>query len=70
MTLSRLDTLEPGAQEELTHRRATVREAVASATIEGGDVGPAATRIMEDWAAGRIDKAIMLERVLRLDEPG
>ena len=53
----------------LERRRTAVREGIASAAIEGGDVGPQAKQIMADWSAGLIDKDTMIQRVLKLDEP-
>ena len=60
------DTIDPNA---LAKRRIAVREGIASARIEGGDVGPEATQIMNDYAAGLIDKETMIERVRSLHEP-
>ena len=69
MSSARLDITDAPTPDALDRRRVAVREAAASATIEGGDVGPEAKQIMDDWAAGRIDKDTMIQRVLSLDEP-
>ena len=69
MSSARLETTDEVTQDTLTARDVAVREAVASARIEGGDVGPEAKAIMDEWAAGLIDKETMVQRVLRLHEP-
>ena len=69
MSSARLETTDEVTQDTLTARGVAVREAVASARIAGGDVGPEAKTIMDDWAAGLIDKETMVQRVLRLHEP-
>ncbi len=38
------------------------REGVASATIEGGAVGPEAQAIMDHWAQGLIDEEVAIAR--------
>ena len=69
MASARLETKETLTQADLDRRHVAVREAVASARIEGGDVGPDAKAIMDEWAAGLIDTETMLQRGLRLDKP-
>ena len=49
--------------EQRARRERALREALASATIEGGKVGPEAQAVMTDWTAGLIDDATMLARV-------
>ena len=61
------ETLTALSAAELARRQHAVREAIASATIEGGDVGPEARAIMVEWAEGRIDKETMIQRALGLD---
>lgn len=69
MSSARLNTTDAVTSNDLDRRHFAVREAVASARIEGGDVGPEAKQIMDDWAAGLIDTETMLQRGLRLDKP-
>ena len=69
MSSARLNITETPTQADLDSRHVAVREAVASARIEGGEVGPDAKAIMDEWAAGLIDKETMLERVRSLHEP-
>jgi hypothetical protein len=43
------------AQDEQRRRANAVRDGIASARIEGGDVGAEAHAIMNEWAQGLID---------------
>jgi hypothetical protein len=51
------------SQEEQRRRTEAVRAGIASARIEGGDVGPEAQAIMNEWAQGLIDENTMIARV-------
>jgi hypothetical protein len=51
------------SQEERRRRAEAVRAGIASARIEGGDVGPEAQAIMNEWAQGLIDENTMIARV-------
>ena len=50
-------------QEEQRRRADAVRAGIASARIEGGDVGPEAQAIMNEWAQGLIDDDTMTARI-------
>ena len=50
-------------EEEKRLRASAVRAGVASARIEGGDVGPDAQAIMNEWAQGLIDNDTMTARI-------
>ena len=58
-------TLHPQAvsQDEQRRRAHAVRAGIASARIEGGDVGPEAQAIMNEWAQGLIDDDTMTARI-------
>jgi hypothetical protein len=51
------------SQDEQRRRAEAVRAGIASARIEGGDVGPEAQAIMNEWAQGLIDENTMITRV-------
>jgi hypothetical protein len=51
------------SQDEQRRRAEAVRAGIASARIEGGDVGPEAQAIMNEWAQGLIDENTMIARV-------
>lgn len=51
------------SQDEQRRRADAVRAGVASARIEGGDVGPDAQAIMNEWAHGLIDDDTMTARI-------
>jgi hypothetical protein len=49
--------------DEQRLRANAVRAGIASAHIEGGDVGPEAQAIMNEWAEGLIDNDTMTARI-------
>lgn len=51
------------SQDEQHHRANAVRAGIASARIEGGDVGTDAQAIMNEWAQGLIDDDTMTARI-------
>jgi len=51
------------SQDEQRRRAEAVRAGIASARIEGGNVGPEAQAIMNEWAQGLIDENTMIARV-------
>ncbi len=51
------------SQDEQHRRADAVRAGIASARIEGGDVGPDAQAIMNEWAQGLIDDDTMTARI-------
>ena len=51
------------SQDEYLRRASAVRAGIASARIEGGDVGPEAQAIMNEWAQGLIDDDTMTARI-------
>ena len=51
------------SQDEHFRRASAVRAGIASARIEGGDVGPEAQAIMNEWAQGLIDDDTMTARI-------
>ena len=56
-------------QDEQRRRADAVRAGIASARIDGGDVGPEAQAIMRDWAQGLIDDEAALARIDALHVP-
>ena len=55
---------QPAVSQDEQHRRSSaVRAGIASARIEGGDVGPEAQAIMNEWAQGLIDDDTMTARI-------
>ena len=55
---------QPAVSQDEQHRRTSaVRPGIASARIEGGDVGPEAQAIMNEWAQGLIDDDTMTARI-------
>ena len=59
---ARLRTEAISADEQRLRANA-VRAGIASANIEGGDVGPEAQAIMNEWAQGLIDNDTMTARI-------
>jgi hypothetical protein len=57
------------SQDEQRRRTDAVRAGIASARIEGGDVGPEAQAIMHEWAQGLIDEQIATARIDALHAP-
>ncbi len=57
------------SQDEKRLRADAVRAGIASARIEGGDVGPEAQAIMNEWAEGLIDAETMMDRIDALHAP-
>jgi hypothetical protein len=57
-------------QDEQRRRAEAVRAGIASARIEGGDVGPEAQAIMNEWAQGLIDEETATTRIHALHAPG
>ncbi len=55
--------LEAVSHDEQRLRTNAVRAGIASARIEGGDVGPEAQAIMSEWAQGLIDDDTMTARI-------
>ena len=55
--------LEAVSHDEQRLRTNAVRAGIASARIEGGDVGPEAQAIMNEWAQGLIDDDTMTARI-------
>lgn len=51
------------SDEEKRLRASAVRAGIASARIEGGNVGPDAQAIMNEWAQGLIDDDTMTARI-------
>lgn len=58
------------SEEEKLRRADAVRAGIASARIEGGDVGPEAQAIMNEWAQGLIDDDTATARIDALHAPG
>jgi hypothetical protein len=48
---------------DLRRRQFAAREAVASARTEGGEVGPDARALLDQWAAGQIDQEKMIQQI-------
>ena len=57
------------SQHEQHLRAEAVRAGIASAQIEGGDVGPEAQAIMNEWAQGLIDEDTITARIHALHAP-
>lgn len=55
--------LEAVSHDEQRLRTNAVRAGIASTRIEGGDVGPEAQAIMNEWAQGLIDDDTMTARI-------
>jgi hypothetical protein len=51
------------SEDEQRRRADAVRAGIASARVEGGDVGPEAQAIMNQWAEGLIDDETMGARI-------
>ena len=51
---------------DLRRRQSAVRDAVASARIEGGEVGSDAHALLDQWAAGQIDQEGMIRQIKAL----
>ena len=51
------------SSDEQHHRENAVRAGIASATIEGGSVGPEARAIMHQWAQGLLTSDQALRRI-------
>lgn len=51
---------------DLRRRQSAAREAVASARIEGGEVGQDARALPDQWAAGQIDQEGMIRQIKAL----
>ena len=60
----------PASDDDLAHGQAARREGLASATMEGGEVGADAKAIIGDWARGLIteDQAIALIKALHVQQ--
>jgi hypothetical protein len=57
------------SQDEQRRRADAVRAGIASARIEGGDVGPEAKANMHEWAHGLIDEETATARIDALHAP-
>jgi len=57
------------AQDEQRRRADAVRAGIASARIEGGDVGPETRAIMNEWAQGLIDEETATARIDAMHAP-
>lgn len=57
------------AQDEQRRRADAVRAGIASARIEGGDVGPETRAIMNEWAQGLIDEETATARIDAVHAP-
>lgn len=55
----------PLTREEIERRRRHMGSAIESARIEGGEVGPEARAIMDEYCSGRIDTDEMVARIRR-----
>ncbi len=57
------------SQDEQRRRADAVRAGIASARIEGGDVGPEAKANMHEWAKGLIDEETAAARIDAVHAP-